>query len=120
MEDTTIRFKRGNNYSQHFEFTDDDNDPVLLTGAQFFLFLVKQDYDDWQIVFAKELKATDQVANGYTINFTPTDTLHMPSGSYIYEITLVTPSLAPDVQTISEGKFILEDTLTGCGRYVNY
>lgn len=120
MEDTTIRFKRGNNYSQHFEFTDENDAPVLLTGSQYFLFIVKQDYDDWRIAFAKKLKASDQVDNGYTINFKPRDTMHMPSGSYIYEITLITPSLNPDVQTVAEGKFVLEDTLMGRGRYVNY
>ncbi len=81
--------------------------PVDITGVY---FTVKKSIDQAENTFQKTLgNGVTQTENGYVVKISPTDTVSLPEGEYIYDLKIVYGS---DKKQLLKGRFELNRGVT--------
>lgn len=111
IESQTVQIIRGDDVTLHITFTDQDNDPVDITGSEVF-FTVKNklaDVDDDALIATSTTSHTTPDSGITSIVLTNTDTDINP-GTYVYDLQLIDET--DSVSSIIYGKFQIVDDVT--------
>lgn len=109
-----IVLKQGDSDTLEFAFTDDNGNPINITGVSVY-FSVKSTIDDTEYVFQKVVTNHIDAVNGLTeVSITSNDT--STSGLYLYDCVLVFPggerdSFFPESKA-KTGKFMIHKGVT--------
>lgn len=105
-----FEFPRGDTCPVSFEITDNDGNPLDLTGSEIY-FTLKKNYTTSSAIIQKKLTSgTIEVdGNQGSLVLTHDDTAELKYGSYVYDIQIKTGNY---VKTLALGKITLTNEST--------
>lgn len=83
VKDNIITLTRGDSCSLSIDIADSDGTPYTLNEGDTLTFTLKKKIESKEVLLSKEL-------NGTVLNLSPSDTLSLDFGEYVFDIVLKT------------------------------
>lgn len=99
---------RGDSRDYSLTFTDDEGDPIPITGWKVYFTLKKNEWDSKTVVKKDVTEHEDAEGGNTVISLAPADTNDLEPGDYFYDFQVKKPG--GDILTVAKGKLkILAD-----------